>query len=226
MATKMKIKLLLADDHRLFREGLRRLLELEPDIALVGEATNGEEALQMILATDPDIVLLDLNMPKLNGTDVIKRVRTMPDRRVRAKFIAITAYDDDEHVASLSSLGINGYILKSSSMGDLMDAVRLVYGGEMYVDPKVAGRLLTNFGRRREDGELIASLTSREREVLYWLAQGMNNAEIAQKMVLSEKTVKNHVSHMLKKLGVNDRTKAAVLAWRLGVIREVPPDVN
>lgn len=218
------MRIVLADDHRLFRDGLRRLLELETDVSIVGEATNGEEAVSTILATNPDIVLLDINMPKLSGAEVIKRVRSFTDRHISSKFVAITAYDDDDHVSSLTGIGISGYILKTSSMTDLMSALRAIQGGETYVDPKVAGRLLTSFQKHREEQDVVALLTNRERDVLYWLSQGFNNAEIAEKMVLSEKTVKNHVSHLLKKLNLNDRTKAAVLAWRLGLVKR-PPEI-
>ncbi|MDR0654106.1 MAG: response regulator transcription factor, partial [Synergistaceae bacterium] len=136
-----KIRLVIADDHRLFREGLRRLLELEDDLEIVGEAKDGAEAVDLILITDPDVVLLDINMPKLDGGEVIKRLR---GSNIHSRFMAITAYDDEEHLANLSAQGINGYILKSSSMPDLLAALRSVSGGESYVDPKVAGKLLSS----------------------------------------------------------------------------------
>jgi DNA-binding NarL/FixJ family response regulator len=211
-----KIRIVVADDHRLFREGLRRLLELESDLEIVGEAKDGAEAVDIILATDPDIVLLDINMPKLDGGQVIKRLR---GSSVRSKFMAITAYDDEEHLANLSALGIHGYILKSSSMPDLLAALRAVNNGESYVDPKVAGKLLSSFQKHKEESDVMQLLTQREKEVLFWLSQGFNNLEISAKMVLSEKTVKNHVSHLLKKLNLNDRTQAAVLAWRMGLVQ-------
>ncbi|MDR1019527.1 MAG: response regulator transcription factor, partial [Synergistaceae bacterium] len=211
-----KIRVAIADDHRLFREGLRRLLELEGDIKVVGEAKDGAEAVDMVLSTMPDIVLLDINMPKMDGGQVVKHLKSA---KLHTKFVAITAYDDEEHLASLSAIGINGYILKSSSMPDLIAALHAVYGGESYVDPKVAGKLLSSFQKRKEEQDVMFLLTQREKEVLFWLSQGFNNAEISAKMVLSEKTVKNHVSHLLKKLGLNDRTQAAVLAWRMGLVQ-------
>jgi DNA-binding NarL/FixJ family response regulator len=211
-----KIRIVLADDHRLFREGLRRLLELESDIEIVGEAKDGADAVEMVLATDPDIVLLDINMPMMDGGQVIKKLK---GSRVHSKFVAITAYDDAEHMAMLSSIGIQGYILKSSSTPDLLGALRSVYNGESYVDPKVAGKLLSSFQKRKEEQDVMLLLTQREKEVLFWLSQGFNNAEISSRMVLSEKTVKNHVSHLLKKLGLNDRTQAAVMAWRMGFVQ-------
>ncbi|MDR3332554.1 MAG: response regulator transcription factor [Synergistaceae bacterium] len=211
-----KIRIVLADDHRLFREGLRRLLEFESDIEVVGEAKDGLEAVELVLATDPDIVLLDINMPVMDGGQVISQLK---GSHVRSKFVAITAYDDEEHMATLSSIGINGYILKSSSTTDLIAALRAINNGESYVDPKVAGKLLSSFQKRRAEQDVMLLLTQREKEVLFWLSQGFNNAEISIKMVLSEKTVKNHVSHLLKKLGLNDRTQAAVLAWRMGLVQ-------
>lgn len=218
-----KIRVAIADDHRLFREGLRRLLELESDIEVVGEAKDGAEAVDMILATVPDIVLLDINMPKMDGGQVVKHLK---NAGLVTKFVAITAYDDEEHLASLSALGINGYILKSSSMPDLISALHSVQGGESYVDPKVAGKLLSSFQKRKEEQEVMLLLTQREKEVLFWLSQGFNNAEISAKMVLSEKTVKNHVSHLLKKLGLNDRTQAAVMAWRMGLVQTSSDSMN
>ena len=217
-----KIRIVLADDHRLFREGLRRLLELESDIEIVGEAKDGAEAVDLVLATDPDIVLLDINMPVLDGGQVIKQLK-LKMKSIRSRFIAITAYDDEEHMASLSSMGINGYVLKSSSAPDLVAALRSVYNGESYVDPKVAGKLLSSFQKRKAEQDVMLLLTQREKEVLFWLSQGFNNAEISSKMILSEKTVKNHVSHLLKKLGLNDRTQAAVLAWRMGLVQTSEP---
>ncbi|MDR1509806.1 MAG: response regulator transcription factor [Synergistaceae bacterium] len=211
-----KIRIVVADDHRLFREGLRRLLELESDLEIVGEAKDGAEAVDLILSADPDIVLLDINMPRMDGGQVIKRLH---GANIHTKFVAITAYDDEEHLANLSALGINGYILKSSSMPDLLAAVRAVYSGESYVDPKVAGKLLSSFQKHREENDVMQMLTEREKEVLFWLSQGFSNLEISNKMVLSEKTVKNHVSHLLKKLNLKDRTQAAVLAWRMGLVQ-------
>lgn len=214
---KAKIRLVIADDHRLFREGLCRLLELESDIEIVGEAMNGEEAVDLILATDPDIVLLDINMPKMDGCQVVMKLKDSP---IHSRFIAITAYDDEEHPAMLSSVGISGYILKSASVSELLTALHTVFSGESYVDPRVAGKLLSSFRKRREEQDVMLLLTQREKEVLYWLSQGFSNAEISNKIVLSEKTVKNHVSHLLKKLGLNDRTQAAVLAWRMGLVQD------
>jgi DNA-binding NarL/FixJ family response regulator len=209
-----RIRVVLADDHRLFREGLKRLLDLESDIEVIGEARDGVEALQVVRGTNPDVLLFDVNMPVMDGVQLVKE---LSGSAKGLKFVAITAFDDEDHLAALSSIGVHGYVLKASGLLELLSAVRSVARGEAYVDPKVAGKLLTSFHRRREERDLLVDLTPREMEVLYWLSQGFNNLEIAGKMVLSEKTVKNHVSHVLRKLELSDRTQAAVLAWKLGL---------
>lgn len=208
-----KLRVVLADDHSLFRDGLRRLLELETDIEVVGEAKDGIEAVELVRKLVPDLLLLDVNMPRMDGGEVVK-VLSPQFRNV--KFVAITAYDDEEHLADLSSAGVDGYILKSSGLEELLSAVRSVANGDPYVDPKVAGKLLSSFQKQKEEDPL-ANLTQREKEVLFWLSQGYSNSEVAAKMILSEKTVKNHVSHVLRKLDLSDRTQAAVLAWKLGL---------
>ena len=212
-----KIRILLADDHRLFREGLRRLLDLEEDIKVIGEAKDGVEAVKLALESVPDIILLDINMPGLNGGQVVKKLN---EENCNPKILVITAYDDEENVLTLSSSGINGYILKSSGMSDLLTAVRLVNSGGSYIDPKVAGKFFSSFRKHRDKEKIVEPLTQRERDVFLLLSQGFNNQEISEKLVLSEKTVKNHVSHLLKKLGLNDRTQAAVLAWKMGLISQ------
>ena len=209
-----KIRVVLADDHRLFRDGLRRLLELEADIEVIGEARDGVEAIEITRKLLPDLLLLDVNMPHKDGGAV---VRELSPELTRVKFVVITAYDDEEHLADLSSAGVDGYVLKSSGLSEFLSAVRSVARGDPYVDPKVAGKLLSSFHKHKEERDQLTDLTQREKEVLFWLSQGYSNAEIAAKMVLSEKTVKNHVSHLLRKLDLTDRTQAAVLAWKMGL---------
>ncbi|WP_198470723.1 response regulator [Acetomicrobium sp. S15 = DSM 107314] len=210
------IRVVLVDDHRLFRDGLRRLLELEPDVEVIGEAKDGKEAVQVIAEKKPDVVLLDISMPKGDGVQVIRQVK---NDSLPVRFLAITAYDDEESLSALSSAGVHGYLLKESGYLELISALRSVARGEPYVDPKVAGRLLTSFHEGNGD-EPLCSLTPRERETFYWLSQGLKNEEIALRMVVSEKTVKNHVSRILKKLGLRDRTQAAIMAWRLGLAQK------
>ncbi|MFA6747898.1 MAG: response regulator transcription factor, partial [Aminobacterium sp.] len=139
------------------------------------------------------------------------------------KYVAVSAYDDEDSLSALSSAGVLGFVLKASGRVELLSAIRSANRNQPYVDPRVAGKLLTSFSRRKEENDQLYELTPREKEILYWLAQGLSNSEVAAKMVLSEKTVKNHVSHVLKKLDLRDRTQAAILAWRIG-FAQLQPD--
>jgi DNA-binding NarL/FixJ family response regulator len=214
------LKVVLVDDHKLFRDGLRKILDLEPDIRVEAEAGDGEEALAVIHEYLPDIVLFDINMPRVDGLQLAREIRNL---KIRTALIAVSAYDDEDSLATLSAEGVLGFVLKSSGRGELIAAIRSVSRGQAYVDPHVAGKLMLNFSKRKNENDLLADLTPREKEILYWLAQGLNNGEVAKRMVLSEKTVKNHVSHILKKLDIRDRTQAAVMAWRAG-FAQINPD--
>ena len=181
---------------------------------------DGEEALSMIREHLPDVVLFDINMPRMYG---IQLVRELKNIKLRAALIAVSAYDDEDCLATLSAEGVLGFVLKSSGRCELLAAIRAVSREQSYVDPRVAGKFMTSFARRKNENDLLAELTPREKEILYWLAQGLSNNEVAMRMVLSEKTVKNHVSHMLKKLDIRDRTQAAILAWKAG-FAQISPD--
>lgn len=214
------IRLVIADDHRLFRDGVKKLLELESDIDVIGEAGDGEEALKVVREKEPDVLLFDINMPKIDG---IQLVRELNSYTHAIKYVAVSAYDDEDSLSALSSAGVLGFVLKASDRVELLSAIRSANRNQPYVDPRVAGKLLTSFSRRKEENDQLYELTPREKEILYWLAQGLSNSEVAAKMVLSEKTVKNHVSHVLKKLDLRDRTQAAILAWRIG-FAQLQPD--
>jgi len=214
------LRIVIIDDHKLFRDGLKEVLGLESDLKVVAEAGDGEEALTIIREYLPDIVLLDINMPKMDG---IRLVRELNNLKIRAAMIAVSAYDDEDCLATLSAEGVLGFVLKSSGRTELVAAIRSVSRGQSYVDPRVAGKLMTSFSRRKNENDLLGELTPREKEILYWLAQGLSNNEVASRMVLSEKTVKNHVSHMLKKLDLRDRTQAAIMAWKVG-FAQLSPD--
>ncbi|MCF4113764.1 MULTISPECIES: response regulator [Dethiosulfovibrio] len=209
-----KIRMVLIDDHKLFRDGMKKLLEMEPDFSVEGEASDGIEGLALIKRSRPDVVLLDIGMPNLDGIGLIRELRRMEQN---TKFVAITAFNDERKLSELSSVGVHGFVLKSSGRTELLSAIRSVARGQCYVDPKVAGLLLGAFHKKQDESDMLCDLTDREKEVLYWLAQGLSNLEISAKMNLSEKTVKNHVSHILKKLDLRDRTQAAILAWRVGI---------
>lgn len=212
IARDEQIRVIIADDHKLFRDGIRKLLETEPDMIVVGEASDGVDALRAVREREPDILLFDINMPRLNGVQLIRELSAVPHR---IEYVAISAYDTEENLSRLSSMGVIGYVLKASGKVELLSAIRSAAQGQPYVDAKVAGRLLTAASPAGENDK-FHELTPREKEALYWLAQGFSNGEIAGRMVLSEKTVKNHVSHLLRKLDLRDRTQAAVYAWRIG----------
>jgi len=214
------LRIIVVDDHKLFRDGLREVLGLELDLKVVAEAGDGEEALLLIREHLPDLVLFDINMPKVGG---IQLVRELNNLKIRTAMIAVSAYDDEDCLAALSAEGVLGFVLKSSGRTELIAAIRSASRGQSYVDPRVAGKLMTSFSRRKSENDLLGELTPREKEILYWLAQGLSNSEVAIRMVLSEKTVKNHVSHMLKKLDIRDRTQAAIMAWKVG-FAQISPD--
>lgn len=211
-----KIRLVLVDDHKLFRDGVRKLLEMEPDMSVEGEASDGIEGVDLVRKVRPDLVLFDVGMP---GMDGIQLVQELSRTTKGIKYVAITAYQDEARLSELSAAGVDGFVIKSSGRLELLSAVRSVARGQCYVDPKVAGLLLGALHKKRDEDILLSDLTDREREVLFLLSQGLSNIEISEKMVLSEKTVKNHVSHILKKLDLRDRTQAAILAWRMGIAR-------
>ncbi|MCR5347693.1 MAG: response regulator transcription factor [Fretibacterium sp.] len=207
------ISIVLADDHKLFREGLRRILEDEKDFRILGEGANGAEALELVRRYHPDILLFDIRMPEMDGIQLIKKMRELG---LKTASIAVTAYDHENYLSGLSSEGVRGVVLKSSGSTELIAAIRTVCGGEAYADPCIAGKMMSHFSQHRHADNLIEALSPQEKLILYWVSQGYSNQEVAKQTVLSEKTVKNHVSHMLKKLELRDRTQAAVMAWRTG----------
>lgn len=218
-----QISLVVADDHKLFRDGIKKLLELEADIDVIGEASDGIETLEMVRNSDPDILLFDVNLPRLDGLQVVRELNNLQSE---IRYVAISAYDDEERLSALSAEGVHGFVLKASGKVELLSAIRSASRGQNYVDPKVAGKLLTSFYKRKEETDQLYELTPREKEILYWLSQGLSNSEIANRMVLSEKTVKNHVSHVLKKLDLRDRTQAAIMAWKVGFAQLNPDSVH
>jgi two-component system, NarL family, response regulator LiaR len=201
------IRVLIADDHAVVRQGLRTFLDLQDDIEVVGEAADGEEALAAAERLAPDVVLVDLVMPKLDGIDVIRR---LGDHAPAARAVVLTSFIDDDRLFPVLRAGAAGYLLKDVQPQELVEAIRTVHGGGALLHPKVAARLLE---------ELSADpLTPREREVLVLIGRGMANKVIARELSLSEKTVKAHVSSILAKLGVHDRTQAALYAVREGLL--------
>ena len=215
-----RIRILLVDDQRLMREGLRILLELEPDLEITGEATNGQEALDTYAEIEPDVVLMDVRMPGMDGVEATWRLR---ERWPSALVIILTTFDDDEYVFDGLRAGARGYLLKDVSGHDLADAVRTVAAGGALIEPSVARRVVAEFARmappvRQPDDGLAEPLSEREREILRLMAQGLTNREIADRLSLAQGTVKNYVTTILQKLGARDRTQAALRARELGML--------
>ena len=212
------ITVMIADDHVLMREGLKQLLQLEDDIDVIAQAGDGEETIKTALEYEPDVILLDINMPKMNGIDVLRRLK---DFGIRSKVIMLTIHEDKEYLLETMKIGANGYVLKDSDADSLIGAIRDVNGGGTYIQPSIASLLVE--GISGNDKELnkdllkIESLTKREYEVLTLIAEGLNNKDIADKLYISEKTVKNHVSSIFKKIGVNDRIQAAIFAFKTNI---------
>ena len=217
----MPVRVLIVDDQALFREALATLLEVRPEICVVGEAANGAEALDRVAALRPDVVLMDLHMPVLDGIGATRRVRVEhPDVQV----LALTTFDDDEDVFAALRAGAVGYLLKDVSSDRLVEALLAARRGESVLQPSVAAKVVARFARMT-DGEaaprpqpLVVPLSERELEVLRRLAEGSSNREIASALFLAEGTVKNHVTNLLGKLGARDRTQAALRGKALGLI--------
>jgi len=214
-----QIRILIADDHPLFRDGLRALLESVPDMQVIGEAATGDEALTQAHALQPDVILMDLKMPGLNGIEATRRIlRTSPHIRI----LVITMFEDDDSVFAAIRAGARGYLLKGAVQEETLRAIRAVAHGEAIFGPAVAERLMHYFGSTRPiaksgPAQFFPELTEREYEILTLIAQRKSNAEIASRLVLSPKTVRNHVSNILSKLQVADRTEAMHAAWTAGL---------
>ncbi|MGW1894584.1 response regulator [Streptomyces sp. NPDC002004] len=215
----MTIEVLIADDQTLIRESFRIVLNAQPDIRVVGEAVNGEEAVRRVAELKPAVVLMDVRMPVLDGLAATRRI-TAGDSGT--KVLVLTTFDLDEYVYEALQSGASGFLLKDSSAHQLADAVRTVAGGGALLAPTVTMRLIEEFSRlgapRPPRKSRVSDLTERETQVLCLIAQGLSNAEIAAELVITEQTVKSHVSRLLVKLGLRDRTQAAVYAYESGLV--------
>ncbi|HET8993592.1 MAG TPA: response regulator transcription factor [Rhodococcus sp. (in: high G+C Gram-positive bacteria)] len=208
----MMIRVVVADDQALVRDGIAAVLNTQSDIDVVGSAGDGAEAVELVAALDPDVVVLDIRMPRLDGIGAAEAVLTRPDNRTRV--MMLTTFDLDDYVYDALSLGASGFLLKQSSASDFITGVRTVAAGESMLAPSVTTRLIAEFARRKgtavvESGRASA-LTPREREVLQVMARGMSNPEIASELSVAEETVKTHIGRILGKLGLRDRTQAVV----------------
>ena len=218
----MPIRILIADDHQLLREGIRNFLSLEPDFEIVGEAANGEEAVTQAEALKPDVMLLDINMPKANGIEVASRLKAgCPEVRI----LALTIHDDQNYMMNMIQSGAAGYLLKDVEPAMMVQAIRRVAAGESYVEPSLTKKLFQGITNREEHKPPPAPgvmegdrLSAREIEVLRLIGKGMSNAEIARELYLSEKTVKNHLTNIFRKIDVTDRTQAVLFAIKHKIV--------
>lgn len=212
----MAVKIMIADDHSMIREGLKNLLELDGDIQVIAEAVDGEDCLEKLQLVKPDVLLLDINMPKKNGLEVLKSLKS---RRSKLKVLVLTVHNETEYLMKAVDIGVNGYVLKDSESAELKKAIFTVADGETYIQPSLIPALNAKMIDTNKDAEKIKSLTKRELDVLKLLAVGMFNKEVGKRLEISERTVKNHVSNIFKKLGVTDRTQAAVFAIRNNLVQ-------
>jgi DNA-binding NarL/FixJ family response regulator len=215
----MSVRVLIADDQALVRAGFRKLLESEPGIRVVGEASNGVEALDLASRFTTDVVLMDIRMPKLDGLEATRRLLAT-DKRTRV--IILTTFDLDEYVFEAIAAGASGFLLKDSPPDQLIAAIHVVASGEALLAPSITRRLIEEFARRptpRSTASELSELTARELDVLKLLARGLSNAEIAAELVLGEATVKTHVGNLLTKLRLRDRVQAVVLAYESGLVQ-------
>lgn len=216
-----KISLLLTDDHAIVRQGIRVFLELQPDLVVVGEADSGEAAVRKAAELAPDVVLMDLVMPGIGGVEATRQVKQVSPH---SQIIVLTSYHEDEYIFPALRAGALSYVLKDVGPDELADTVRKAARGESVLHPRVASRVVQELrGAKRDTPNLFTDLSDRELEVLRLIADGLSNAEIADRLVISEKTVKGHVSNILSKLHMMDRTQAAVFAWQQGLVGRREP---
>jgi NarL family two-component system response regulator LiaR len=211
------ITVLIVDDHEVVRQGVRAYLDTLPEFSVVGEAATGEEAIQLVEEHVPDVVLMDLIMPGMDGVETTRRVKTISPR---TQVVVLTSYHEDVHIFPALKAGAISYILKDMKMEKLVEALHRAVQGEVTLHPRVAVRVLQNIrGENVQDPQLFTDLTERELEVLKLIANGLSNSQIAETLTISENTVKGHVSNILSKLHLADRTQVAVYAWQRGIVK-------
>lgn len=208
------IRLLIVDDHVLIRKGIRALIRTEAGIDIIGEADNGQDAVILAKRLDPDVIVLDLVMPVMDGVETIEKIKKF---KPGAKILVLTSFDDDDRILKALKAGAHGYLLKDSSAIDLIESIRQVYLGKASLDPSVAMKLIEEMHSKNDTAKPIDSLTDRETEVLRAIAGGLSNAELARELFISENTVRNHINHILSKLQLENRTQLTLYALREGI---------
>lgn len=214
-----KINVLIADDHSMVRQGLKQILELEEDISVISQASNGDEAVRLAKLHKPDIILMDINMPGTNGLQAIKELK---QENNPGRIIVLTIHEDREYLFKTLQMGAEGYVLKDAEPSVLIEAIKTVYAGQSYIQPNMTRELVKEYKRitlHEKTSSEEKNLTAREIEVLELIAEGLINKEIAKRLYISEKTVKNHVSNIFKKLNVSDRTQAAIYAFKHNIAK-------
>ncbi len=212
----MSINVVIVDDHKMIREGIRQLLEFDGKIKVIGEAGNGLECVELLKDVIPDILLLDINMPEMNGIEVLQHIR---NNKIDTKVLILTVHNEVEYLVKAVDIGIDGYVLKDSESEVLKNAIFAVCEGENYIQPELIPMLNSRMINRDMDKEKLKSLTKREIEVLKAISAGLLNKEIATNLGISERTVKNHISNIFKKIDVADRTQAAVFAIKNNIVK-------
>ncbi len=212
----MSIKVMLVDDHILIREGIRQLLEFDGSIEVISEAKDGEECLEKLSASKPDVLLLDINMPKKNGIEVLQEIK---EKKLEIKVLILTVHNEIEYLMKAIDIGADGYMMKDSDFAELKRAIEVVLSGESYIQPSLIPALNKRLLMKDKDNDKVETLTKREQEVLICVVEGMLNKEIALSLNISERTVKNHISNIFKKIGVSDRTQAAVFAIKNDIVK-------
>jgi DNA-binding NarL/FixJ family response regulator len=213
------IQVLIADDQALVRSGFRLIVETRPDLRVIGEAENGEQAVQLALELNPDVILMDVRMPVIDGIEATRRIIAAGSP---ARILVLTTFDLDEYIYAAVRAGASGFLLKDVRPADLVEGIRLIANGNALLDPRATQKLLERYSeqpRKDHSAQTLATLTTREQEILRLMAGGLSNAELAERLVLSETTIKTHVSSVLRKLGVRDRVQAVIAAYDTGLVR-------
>lgn len=211
----MSIRVMLVDDHKMLREGIKQLIEFEPDITVVAQASDGEECLENVKNTDIDVCVLDINLPDIQGTKLLKEIHKL---NKKVKVLMLTVHNEVEYLLDALDYGANGYILKDSGSGELIKAIRAVFNGERYIQPNLIPMLNARLLKREDDNDKVKEITRREKQILVNIALGRSNKDIAEEFDISERTVKNHITSLFKKIDVSDRTQAAVFAIRNNLV--------